>query len=55
MSTIPFLIKFAKGAHQDTSEDESGNKQLPPTYGAVTPQPPATIFTKVQNETTDDT
>ena len=56
MSKIPFLIKFARGSgSQDTPENELGNKKPTDTQAAVIPQPPTTILTKVQNETTDDT
>ena len=56
MSTIPFLIKFARGqGPQDTPENELGNQQFPHTREAVTPNPPTTIMTHVRHETTDET
>jgi hypothetical protein len=57
MSTIPFLIKFARESDlQDNSKEEPENRQFPHTRETVSPPPPPpTILTRVQNETTDET
>ena len=56
MSTIPFLIKFSREpGPQDPPENELGNKKPTDTQATVTPQPTPTTYTKVENETTDET
>ena len=56
MATIPFLIKLAREPEpRDTAKAESGNKQPTDTQAAVIPQTLPTTFTKVRNETTDET
>ena len=49
----PFLVRFARSAVPEPSKPEDG----PQARGNMPdpPPPPDTIFTKVQNETTDDT
>ena len=56
MGTTPFLVRFAKTSKSHpTSQGGSGPNHPPFLRESVTPQPPSTLITKVNNETTDDT
>ena len=56
MPTVPFLVKFGRVPnHQETPRDKSTTKYSATDQEIVTPQPPSTTMTRVQNETTDDT